>query len=278
MDINKLAKVQDMQLADKFALSAQNLVKMLGNCELIPANPGETLKQYKVTGTRSIVEYVEGKEVPVTTFENKVVATHEAVLKPYRIQTTLQEVQKRGYENAVTAKDNKLVAEMQGDIKAGLIAGLETGTGTASGTDMIKAALNAFAKLQNAMEDYGDFTPVFFCNPVDFAAAIGEKEVITAFGLQYVEGFAGLGNLIGTAKVTEGNLYCTASENMKVYYINASNGAELGFGFTSDETGIVAIAHSAELKNLCYDTVAWTAIKVFPEYVDFVVKATIAQG
>ena len=48
------------------------------------------------------------------------------------------------------------------------------------------------------------------------------------------------------------------------------------FGFYTDESGYIAINHSSELKSLAYDTVAYTGITFFAEYIDMVVKGTIA--
>lgn len=275
-DIKKLAKEADLGFVTTFDLSAEKLISMLGVMDAIPAKAGETLKQKKITGTLATTGYTEGAEIPATTYTTEDVQTYEITLKPYRVETTLQQVQKRGYEYSVKAKDEKLIADIQGGLKADIITALDKGTATATGTDFVSVAANAWAVLQNAVEDngFGESTPVFFCNPVDFAANIGKSEVFSAFGLSYVENFAGLGNLIATSKVAAGTIYCTAARNLKVYYIDANEAPD--FDFETDQSGYVAIKHGTTLNKLTYDTVAWTALTFFAEYVDFVVKGTIA--
>lgn len=277
-DINTLNKVQDLQLADTFGLSAQKLVEMFGGAEMIPANPGETLKVRKITGILSTETYTEGAVIPASAYTTEDVTTKEIELKPYRKPTTLQEIQKRGYDVAVDSTDRKVLSDIQKKVKDDFMAALATGTGTASGTDMLKAAAKAWATLQNGVEEYGfgDVTPIFYANPTDFADVVGKSEVFSAFGMQYIQGWAGLGNLVSTSAVPAGTLYCTAVENIKVYYIPASNSE--GFAFTQDESGVVAVAHEMHTDSLSIDTVAWTAITPFPEYADLVVKATIAAA
>ena len=74
--------------------------------------------------------------------------------------------------------------------------------------------------------------------------------------------------------VAAGTIYATVKNNVKVY--TASTEGDDLFGFYTDESGYIAINHSSELKSLAYDTVAYTGITFFAEYIDMVVKGTIA--
>lgn len=277
-DFKTLAKVQDIDLANTFSLSASKLIEMLGTAEPIPAAAGEQLKQKKITGTLSTEAYVEGKDIPVSEYTTEDVQTFTVDLKPYRVVASAQEIIKRGYEQAVTAVDNKMVNDIQAVIKSDFVATLGKGTGTASGKNLIETCAAAFATLQNAAETdgFGAVSPVFFCNPLDFAAAVSGSDVFAAFGFNYVTNYAGLGNLIATSAVKQGEVYCTAAQNIKAYYIPAA--AAVGFNFGSDESGYVAVQHDAELTSLSYNTVAWTGLTLFAEYVDLVVKGTIAAS
>lgn len=277
-DIKTLAKVADIDFVRTFTENASKLLQMVGTMEAIPANAGETLKQRQITGTLSTDAYVEGELVPLTKYQTTDVQTFEITLKPYRVVTTLQDVQKRGYERAVVEKDTKLISDMQADIKQSVITALETGTFTATGKSLIKTAANAWATLQNEVEDngFGDVEPVFFCNPLDFATNIGDSDVFSAFGFQYIQNWVGLGNLISTSKVPQGTIYCTAKQNLKVYYIPADTAQ--GFEFYTDESGLVAVQHDTVLNKLSYETVAWSALLFFAEYTNFIVKGTIAPS
>ena len=61
---------------------------------------GETLHQKKITGKLSEAAYTEGSDIPLSSYAYEDVKTYEVAIKPYRKQTTLQEVKKRGYAAA----------------------------------------------------------------------------------------------------------------------------------------------------------------------------------
>ena len=142
--------------------------------------------------------------------------------------------------------------------------------------NLVATAANAWAALDNLVEDYsfGDVDVIYFVNPVDFAKQIADSEVFSAFGISYIENWAGLGTLVSTGSVAAGTIYATVKNNVKVY--TASTEGDDLFGFYTDESGYIAINHSSELKSLAYDTVAYTGITFFAEYIDMVVKGTIA--
>ena len=159
----------------------------------------------------------------------------------------------------------------------GFVAALGAeGTTAATGKSLVATAANAWAALSNLTEEYGfgSGETVYFANPVDFAKQIGESEVFSAFGISYIENWAGLGTLVSTGSVTAGTIYATVKDNIKVY-VAPTDGDDL-FGFYSDESGYIAVSHSPELKSLTYDTVAYVGLVFFAEYIDFVVKGTIA--
>ncbi len=275
-DIKTLSRVQDVELADQFNADAAKLIEMLGVAEPMPAHAGETLKLWKVTGALSTDAYTEGEDIPLSKYEKTEVRALEVELKPYRKVTTLQTVQRRGYSAAVDETDAAMLRDIQAGIKKGIVAALETAELSATGTDLKSAAANAWAALTNKAEEYGfgDVQPVFFANPADFAAMVGASEVISSFGMSYITGFIGLGNLVATGSVPAGTVYAVPQSNLKAYYIDA-NEAE-GFDFQTDDSGYIAVKHDDHITNLTYETVAWTALTVFAEYADLIAKGTIA--
>ena len=276
-DIKTLAAARNVDLVDTFTKSIAKLAKMLSACDPIKANVGETLHQKKITGKLSETAYVEGQEIPESKYTWADVTTYEVAIKPYRKKTTLQEIKKRGYEAAVDATDSAMLSDIQRGIKKDFVNVLAgEGTTAVTGKNLVATAANAWAALSNLVEDYGfgDVEAVFLVNPVDFAKQIGESEVFSAFGISYIENWAGLGTLISTGSVAAGTIYATVKGNIKVY-VSPTDGDEL-FGCYTDETGYIAVSHSAELKSLTYDTVAYVGLVFFAEYVDFIVKGTIA--
>lgn len=276
-DIKTLAAARNVDLVDTFTKSITKLSMMLSACEPIKAAAGETLHHKKITGKLATEEYTEGQAIPVSTYTWADVTTYEVEIKPYRKQTTLQEIKKRGYDAAVDKTDAAMLSDIQRDIKKSLVGVLGgEGVTAVTGKSLTATAATAWATLSNAVEDYGfgDVEAVFFVNPLDFAKQIGESEVFSAFGISYIENWAGLGTLVSTGSVAAGTIYATVKNNVKVY--TASTEGDDLFGFYTDESGYIAINHSSELKSLAYDTVAYTGITFFAEYIDMVVKGTIA--
>lgn len=276
-DIKTLAAARNVDLVDTFTKSIAKLAKMLSACDPIKANVGETLHQKKITGKLSETEYVEGQEIPESKYTWADVTTYEVAIKPYRKKTTLQEIKKRGYEAAVDATDSAMISDIQRGIKKDFVNVLAgEGTTAVTGKNLVATAANAWAALDNLVEDYsfGDVDVIYFVNPVDFAKQIADSEVFSAFGISYIENWAGLGTLVSTGSVAAGTIYATVKDNIKVY-VAPTDGDDL-FGFYSDESGYIAVSHSPELKSLTYDTVAYVGLVFFAEYIDFVVKGTIA--
>ena len=276
-DIKTLAAARNVDLVNTFTKSLDRLAAMLSTCTPIQAAVGETLHQKKITGKLSEAEYAEGSDIPLSSYAYADVKTYEVAIKPYRKQTTLQEVKKRGYAAAVDKTDSAMLSDIQRGIKKDFVNVLGgEGVTAVTGKNLVATAANAWAALSNLVEDYGfgDVEAVFLVNPVDFAKQIGESEVFSAFGISYIENWAGLGTLISTGSVAAGTIYATVKGNIKVY-VSPTDGDEL-FDCYTDETGYIAVSHSAELKSLTYDTVAYVGLVFFAEYIDFIVKGTIA--
>lgn len=276
-DIKTLAAARNVDLVNTFTKSLDKLAAMLSTCTPIQAAVGETLHQKKITGKLSEAAYTEGSDIPLSSYAYEDVETYEVAIKPYRKQTTLQEVKKRGYAAAVDKTDAAMLSDIQRGIKKDFVNVLGgEGVTAVTGKNLVATAANAWAALSNLVEDYGfgDVEAVFLVNPVDFAKQIGESEVFSAFGISYIENWAGLGTLISTGSVAAGTIYATVKGNIKVY-VSPTDGDEL-FGCYTDETGYIAVSHSAELKSLTYDTVAYVGLCFFAEYIDFIVKGTIA--
>lgn len=276
-DIKTFAQSRDVDLVNTFTTSLAKLTQMLSAAEPIKAAPSETLRQKKITGKLSAEAYTEGQEIPVSKYTWEDVKTYEVEIKPYRKQTTLQEIKKRGLDAAVDKTDAAMLSDIQRDIKKSLVGVLGgEGTTAVTGKNLVATAATAWATLSNTVEDYGfgDVEAIFFANPIDFAKQIGDSEVFSAFGVSYIENWAGLGTLVSTGSVTAGTIYATVKNNVKCYTA-ADEGDDL-FDFYTDESGLISVAHSTKLTSITYDTVAYTGFVFFAEYIDFIVKGTIA--
>lgn len=255
------------------------LREVLGISDLIPMAAGTDIKIYELKKVNTPSQVGEGETIPLTEIKRTLKSTITLDLDKYRKNTTAEAIQKVGRNMAVNQTDEKLISEIQKDIKKAFYTALATGTGTTTGTDLQTALANLWAKLQTRYEDM-DVTPVYFINPQDVADYLGtaQIEMQTAFGFTYIENFLGLGTAIISPQVTAKSVFATAKENLNGAYVPVSGDVAQTFGLTYDTTGTIGMTHQMKTDNATIDTLIMSCVKFFPEYADGVFKATISAG
>jgi hypothetical protein len=275
----QMAKVRELDFATLFGENVQNLIKMLGVTRKIPVTAGTALKVLKVTGTLHSGIVPEGEIIPLSQYSTTYETVAEATLSKWRKATTAEAILKGGYDQAVNDTNKKMLLDIQKSIRTQFITFLATGMATASGTGLQAALANAWGKMQVLFEDDA-VQAVYFINPMDAADYLGKANITvqTAFGLNYIENFLGLGTVIMTGAITQGTFYATAAENIVAYYINVNEANGLGeaFDFTTDpETGMIGIHEDGNYQRMQEETVAISGITLFAERLDGVIKGTI---
>lgn len=268
---------QSIDFTEQFNGSVTTLLKILGVSRLTPMSAGSQIKIYKSEVTKPAGQAAEGDVIPLSKVTRKLSVTEELAFSKYRKQVTAEAIQAAGFTPAVADTDNKLLKEIQKDIKTNLVKFVMTGTTTATGTNLQTALANALGQLAVKWED-DDVQSVVFVNPIDFYAYLGNANVTvqTSFGLQYVQNFLGFNTIIMTGLVPRGNVAATASQNINYAYAAMSGSLGQAFGLTTDETGLIGIVHDAKTDNASVETLAMTASAVYPERLDGIVVATIA--
>lgn len=277
-----MAKVRELDFAQLFGENINGLIKMLGVTRMIPVTAGTALKKLTVTGTLETDPVAEGDIIPLSNYKTTYTTVAEATLEKFRKATTAEAILKGGFDQAVNATNKKMILDIQKKIRAGLIASLADGTGTASGTGLQAALADAWGALQIAFEDDAVQT-VYFLNPADVADYLGSAQITvqSAFGLSYIENFLGLGTVIMTSQVTAGTFYATAAQNIVAYYVNTNEANGLGeaFDFTSDpETGFVGVHEESNYTRMQSETVAVSGVTFFAEMPAGVIVGTINSG
>ena len=277
----QMAKVRELDFATLFGENVQNLLKMLGVTRKIPVTAGTALKVLKVTGTLQSGIVGEGEVIPLSQYATTYETVAEATLSKWRKATTAEAILKGGYDQAVNDTNKKMILDIQKAIRTQFVTFLATGTATASGTGLQSALANAWGKLQVLFEDDA-VQAVYFLNPQDVADYLGSASITvqTAFGLNYVENFLGLGTVILTGAIEKGAFYATATDNIVAYYINVSEANGLGdaFDFTTDaETGMIGIHEDGNYARMQEETVAVSGITLFAERLDGVIVGTIGN-
>ena len=275
----QMAKVRELDFAQLFGENVQNLLKMLGVTRKIPVTAGTALKVLKVTGTLASGSVPEGEIIPLSQYQTTYTTVAEATLNKWRKATTAEAIIKGGYDQAVNDTNKKMLLDIQKSIRSQFVTFLATGTGTATGVGLQAALANAWGKMQVLFEDDA-VQMVTFVNPMDVSDYLGKANITvqTAFGLNYIENFLGLGTVIMTGAITAGTFYSTAAENIVAYFINVAeaNGIGEAFDFTTDaETGMIGIHEEGNYTRMQEETVAISGVTLFAERLDGVIKGTI---
>ena len=275
-----LARVREQEFAYMFTGSLTKLMEALGITRKIAKQSGYTLKAYKATGQLENGVVAEGDTIPLSKYETEPVDLGEITLKKWRKATSAEAILEKGYDQAVTMTTDKMLNDVQKQIRADLFAFMATGSGKASGANFQAALANAWGKLQVLFEDDAVST-VFFMNPMDVADYLATANITmqTAFGMKYVEDFLGLGKAFLNSAVPEGKIYATAAENLVAYFIDV-NEADLNeaFTFTVDETGFVGIHEYADYSNMTASDTVISGVKLLAERIDGIVVATIGAA
>lgn len=275
----QIAKVREIDFSLLFSENVKNLIKMLGVTRKIAVQAGTALKVLKVTGTLGSGVVPEGEIIPLSQYSTTWTSVAEATLNKWRKATTAEAILKGGYDQAVNETNKKMILDIQKGIRTQFVTMLATGTGTATGEGLQAALANAWGKAQVLYEDDA-VQMVYFVNPLDVADYLGKANITvqTAFGMNYVENFMGLGTVIMTGAISQGTFYATAKENIVCYYINVNeaNGIGEAFDFTTDpETGFVGVHEDGNYQRMQEETVAISGITFFAERLDGVIKGTI---
>lgn len=276
-----LATVRQIDFVSRFSYNTKKLMELLGVMRMIPKQAGSVLKRHTVTGTLQSGAVAEGDIIPLSKYTTADVPIGEITLNKWRKATSAEAILDKGYEQAVNETNDKMLQDIQKEIRTGLIGSLTiSGQPTASGTGIQAAFADAWGKLTNIFEN-DSVELVFFCNPVDVAAYLGKAQITTqnAFGFTYVENFLGIGTLIMNSGITAGTFFATAKENLVAYYVPA-NESDLAkaFTMTSDETGLVAVREYADYERMTADTTMLSGIKVFADNAGGVIAGTIASA
>lgn len=274
------AKVSEVDFVAQFNKGIRVLQEVLGITRKVEKVPGQVIKTYKVTGKLESGEVAEGEVIPLSKYQTEVDDTFELTVKKYRKQVTLEAINEKGYEQAVTDTDDQMVKDIQGLIRKDFFNFVVTGTGEASGTGLKGALAKTWGQLKVFYEDYdvADSDLLYMVNPLDIADYLAEAEVTvqTVFGMTYVKNFLGIYDVLVHTGIPQGKVVGTAKNNIILYYTNPKN-AEIAkaFDFTGDETGYIGVHHDVHYDNLTTDTVAIYGLALYGELVDGIVIGTI---
>lgn len=272
------ARVREIEFVRLFNGNIKKLVEALGVTRMIPKESGAQLKVLTVSGTLQDGSQVgEGEIIPLSEYETTWESVGTIKLNKWRKSTSIEAINEKGYDQAVTATTDKMLKQIQSGIRSKFFSFLATGTGVAGGTDFQATLADCWGMLQVLYED-NDIEAVYFLNPLDVSAYLGQANISlqTVFGMTYIENFLGLGTVFLNSSVPQGKVYATAKENIVCYYVKA-DAADISdaFAFTTDQTGLIGINEHPNYERATVDDTVVSGVGFFAENLGGVVVGTI---
>ncbi len=276
-----MKKIREIDFVRRFEhKSLAKLLEVIGCTRKIAMDEGTTLYVYETTGTLQSGAVDEGDVIPLSHYETTKTPVGEITLLKWRKAATAEAIKKSGYDAAVRDTDDKLIRDVQAKIRTDLFTfmnGTITGSTSATGADFKSALANAWGQLQIKFEDDA-VEPVYFVNPLDVATYLGNASITTqtAFGMNYIEDFLGLGTVVISSQITQGTFIATAKQNFVMYYLTMGGDIASSFKLTTDDLGFIGI-NSGYTNNerAQVESLVMNGIKIFVEYAAGVVKGTI---
>ena len=282
---NDMKRIREVDFVNQFTHSSlAKLIEVLGVTRKIPMAEGTTMYVYATTGTLESGAVAEGEIIPLSKYARTKTAVGEITLKKWRKAASAEAIKKSGYQEAVVETDAKLLKDVQAGIRSDfftLLNGSIDGSTSASGATLQAALADAWGQLQVKFED-DTAEAVYFLNPLDVADYLATASVTlqTAFGMNYIENFLGLGTVILHSGITKGSFVATAKENIIMYYLTMSGDIANAFSLTTDELGYIGIKSGYQNEERAQiESLVMNGIQFFVEYAAGVVKGTIgAEG
>lgn len=282
--VNQMKRVREVDFVNQFThASLDKLVEALGVTRKIPMMEGTTMYVYETSGTLQSGAVPEGEIIPLSRYETTKTAVGEITLKKWRKAVSAESIKKSGFNAAVAATDAALLRDVQKGIRTDFftfINGTITGSATATGVGLQAALADGWGQLQVKFED-DTAEAVYFINPTDAANYLGSASITTqtAFGMNYIENFLGLGTVIISNRVTAGTFVATAKQNLILYYLTMNGDVADAFELTADELGYVGIKSGYQNEERAQiESLVMSGIQILVEYAGGVVKGTITAS
>ena len=276
-----MKKIREIDFVQRFTHgSLAKLIEVLGVTRKIPMMEGTTMYVYTMSGELQSGAVGEGEIIPLTKIEQQKTPVGEITLNKWRKGVSAEAIKKSGYQTAVVQTDNKLLSLVQNGVRKDFFDFLNSdivGGVSVVGAGLQEALANGWGELQELFED-DTAEAVYFVNPKDIAKYLGKATVTTqtAFGMNYIEDFLGLGTVITSSRITQGTFKATAKENLIMYYLTMNGDIADAFGLTADELGYIGIKSGyANEERAQIESLVMDGIQFLVEYASGVVNGTI---
>lgn len=274
----QMVKAREIDFVNKFTGGIlRKLLEALGVTRKIAMTEGTTMYVYKTNGTLQNGAVDEGDVIPLSQYERAKTEVGEITLKKWRKAVTAEAIVKSGADEAIAETDKKMLQDVQKGIRSDFFTFLSGCGTTVVGASTFQAVLaKSWGQLQVLFENDAVET-VHFVNPLTIAEYLAAANITiqTAFGMNYVEDFLGLGTVVMNSSIPQGIVYSTAKENLIMYYISMGGDLAREFELTADETGYVGVHHFQTSERAQKETLVMSGIRFLVEYADGVVVGQV---
>lgn len=277
----QMARVREVDFVAQFTHgSLAKLIEVLGVTRKIPMSEGTTMYQYTTTGTLQSGSVSEGAVIPLSQYARNKTAVGEITLNKWRKAVSAEAIMKSGKAEAIDQTDAALLKDVQKSIRTSffsMLNGSVTGSTAIEGTGLQAALATAWGQLQVKFED-DTAEAVYFLNPLDVADYLKTAQITvqTAFGMNYIENFLGLGTVILSSNITQNTFVATAKQNIVMYYLTMGGDVAQEFNLTVDELGYIGICTEIPTHERAQiESLVMAGINFFAEYAAGVIKGTI---
>lgn len=274
-DINVTAR--EIDFVSRFQRNWEHLRTILGIMRPIRVQPGTVLKSKSATLTLQNGNIGEGEEIPYS--KATVVETDydDVTIEKYAKATSLEAIQKYGYDIAVGMTDDAFLFELQTNVTSRFYTYLNTGTLTGDHNSFQMAIAMAKGQVENKFKKmHRTVTGVVgFVNVLDVYEYLGAANITvqSQFGFQYIKDFMGFNTifLLSEDEIARGKVIATPVENIVLYYVDPadSNFSRAGLQYTTaGETNLIGFHTQGNYNTAVSESFAIMGMTLFAEYLD----------
>lgn len=274
-----LGEVRKIDFVNRFATSIDELLQVLGVTRRLPLTQDALIQTYKWETTLASEQVGEGEIIPLSKATKTPDKQYTVPFNKYRKVVSAEAIHRHGYNLAVNETDNKILGEIQENIKTAFFTFLATSP-TKQEVDTLQKALSiGWAKAKTFFP--GNPQIVSFVNAMDVAKWLGNGNInsgaSTSYGFTLLKDFLNQ-NVFVFDGVPEGKVYTTAAENI-VFASQDVSGNDLAraFELTTDPSGLIGVTHSRQTNNATVEMLAFEGSTLFAEILDGVVETTIVE-
>lgn len=272
-----LGAALSIDFVERFGSNFRTLEELLGVQRVLPMQQGMNIKTYTSSVTLAGADIAPGQLIPLSEVVLEDGPSQELAWDKKRKAVPMEDIQKYGYDKAISMTDSKLLNSIQKGIRGKLLTQLSTGTGVVTADNLQGVLAKNWASVTAAFDE-DDVQVISFINPFDAADYLANANVSTqnSFGMTYLQDFLNNRVVFMSAEIPQGTVYSTANDNLVVAYADMTGGSiGQAFDFVSDSTGLIGVTHNIDKQRLTNETVTAYGIVLFAERLDGVVVGTI---